>query len=61
MEEVTGGIFLACQRRAAHASKASWKKEKETDTLMINGKKGRGMRDVRCTGRWDFDGVKEGT
>lgn len=29
LKEVTGGLFLACQRRAPHARKASWKKEKE--------------------------------
>lgn len=38
LEEVIGELFLAHQRRAPHASKALWKKEKEAGMLVINGK-----------------------
>lgn len=41
--EVTGGLFLARQRKASHASKASWKKEKEAGMLVINSKGRKGF------------------
>jgi len=36
------------------------RKKKKLACWSLMAKEGRGVRDISCTGRWDFDGVKGG-